>query len=1852
MTRSGEVLSRLFVMGCLVFAAGIVGCSDDNKETSEESSTSAPNSSGGLTGIQDRLNQAEPGAFIVVEDSELVGTLIIPPGVNVAGIEGSELVIRPEPGEPGIVMLGEGISGVSHMRIEAAGGAGIQIEERAVTLDNIIVSDTQINDDLPGHGIDVRNAPSFEARRVSSNNNAGTGLNVEGTNNVVIIHPQFIPAPADFIGNAAKVIIHPQFLEGQESQAIIHPQFQPEDEDSIIIIHPQFMDEEDYAIIIHPQAFEGSTFNENGGNGISIIHPQFSDENNATTASILTASGFASSGNQESGLVIDGSNNANINQAILTGNGSGDISSSAISIHESTCSMDSLYVANNEGPGAQIVNSALIIGTEKNQTSPRITGSEADGLSIIHPQFLPSTTFSGNEGALLLTGSELTQELGGKADSPWGNMLILNGAMIEGNESFGIQNECTSMQLKNSIISGTKTNKTGKQGGGIVLGANSACDGNPGTLEMDAGSVVSENEGTGILLRNGSHGTIRGLVQSNEKGGIIASMENTTLVLQGMNASEQGADCTDVTCAAPTVHNNQVVGVAITKQASLFADGALISGTQDREIIWESIQEAPMTFGDGILAVHASTLTVMNSTVKDNARAGLIIVDEPETPQAEMGINIIINSSFENSVYGAMRIAHDMDTDKMITPEILANLPSPSYWSGMMTSCAAVGNTHAWVNHGCLPFPKIDCDMNDANCGGITPCGACSLACDNTPENCNIVSCECPSNAECCSYLECLPKDTDPEDCETLTCGVDWTCEVATIQDCDPEVSPSTGGGQENPCIGDEDCAIIADPECGVYLCIYGECQLEPSEVNCDDGLGCTIDTCSDAGVCQNTSNCDDGLECTDDLCEQEGCEFVLKSTHCLIVNDQGVDFCTEEGDLKPGSQCEACSPINSQADWTELTNSPCDDSNKCTVNDICGTTGCKGTDKLCSSDTSCLQSTCNPVNGECLSTPITTGTDCNDGNPCTVYEKCNAGDCVGGINPCDDGNSCTINVCNPDDDDDRYSCAHELLAKGTICDDGDPCSLESSCNNVGSCLATILQECNEDTGNLCTEYGCELGLCELVETPGCCETNADCDDGVDDGYSCTADVCENNVCVPENHENSLCPDDGNDCTLNKCAPGAPESDIVTGCKYIPKDNLCSDADPCTNATCDSDAGCIYTEICCDDGLVCTNDACLNGGCLNSIDDDFCLIATQNAQGGQTPTCYSGGTNSQENQCDICEPANSQINWTQTENNPCDDGNACTSGESCNATLGCQGGSSITCDDGNICTTDFCNTTTGCTFTAIECDDGNVCTTDSCDPVSGCIGSPDICDDGLPCTSDTCADIAGTAACSTLELNSNCDDGIACTLDECSKNNPDADDDGCVFVPQNALCSDGDDCTLDTCDLDFGGCLSIAFTCVEDDPCTEVTCGESNTLDCVETPAQDGTSCDDGVECTLDLCGDGECVSQPDDDQCPGLQICDVNNGCVGVECTGDLNCESDDPCKVPTCELDGTCAETDTSGTSGDCEGNGCPFEVAAALFADGNTTHICVTNWCTWREVNFDDSTCSDSSSPGCVEYAGTSYCDSLNSGGPTEEGGAQGDLNSIESIVCSTNEECQDEDPDDADCVDYFCDLTTNTCKHNSNDSYCNSGGSGCPTYECVVKSESGLGSCELSSSSDAACDDGIPCTVDSCEDSGCLNEPQDNLCSDSQICDASIGCTAASAPSSSLECYSDSQCQTGCGTGGTCVQVYGTGQCQYDVIASEGTPCTNFLAGSCEYGACEANGGCAITTTSYTAGFCETVGCAYETAVSEYNAEGTGDCYTAWCSAYDNGLLDSGQSQCLSAPSGAECSEYQLVGALCP
>ncbi|MBW2731550.1 MAG: CAP domain-containing protein, partial [Deltaproteobacteria bacterium] len=324
--------------------------------------------------------------------------------------------------------------------------------------------------------------------------------------------------------------------------------------------------------------------------------------------------------------------------------------------------------------------------------------------------------------------------------------------------------------------------------------------------------------------------------------------------------------------------------------------------------------------------------------------------------------------------------------------------------------------------------------------------------------------------------------------------------------------------------------------------------------------------------------------------------------------------------------------------------------------------------------------------------------------------------------------------------------------------------------------------------------------------------------------------------------------DDGDVCTTDACSlVGACQNTVIAGCCTI--DGQCSDGDVCTEDRCASNtcsnpaiAGCCTTDGQCADSDVCTNDRCTSNRCANPTIAGCCTLATE---------CVDS---------DVC-----------TED-------LCTSNRCENPTIAGCCTLATECADNDACTEDLCTNNrcvnpavAGCCTTDATCDDGDVCTNDTCaqnvcahSAVLGCCNFDVDCNDGKVCTRDGCVAHACTTTPVTgcCETATECDDSNGCTEDGCVDN-------VCVntSVPSccaaDADCADDNPCTVDHCDVASGacgserlaGCCAVDTECDDSDICTTDRCEQSDNT-CVYQPIS-GCGPDAGVDPDGGATGDG-----------------------------------------------------------------------------------------------------------------------------------------------------------------------------------------------------------------------------------------------------------------------------------------------------------------------------------------------------------------------------------------------------------
>jgi len=648
---------------------------------------------------------------------------------------------------------------------------------------------------------------------------------------------------------------------------------------------------------------------------------------------------------------------------------------------------------------------------------------------------------------------------------------------------------------------------------------------------------------------------------------------------------------------------------------------------------------------------------------------------------------------------------------------------------------------------------------------------------------------------------------------------------------------------------------------------------------------------------CVGDTQCEDGDVCTRDHCVAGQCVY----THITPC-------CRNIGECAPSaSPCYALFGCFAQSCFYAYIPNCCQNASDCVGNacttaaciyEQCGytpITDCCRRDSECSDSDYCTDDYC--VNGDCVHVPINecchgNSFECDDGNPCSNDTCANCNTCAGrpftcthvidDINCCLSSADCNDNCVFTDDTCVNNFCVHTPNGPGNCC--------------------TTNAECND--GRMCTTDTCTNGMCVHSQISGCCQTDANCND-LD---ACTTDTCTNHVCshvqFPECCNSVADCNDGNICTFDFCRT------TTHTCEHFPLDNCClansdcNDNLACTTDTCNTQTnkcshtpiyGCCYTGTDCNDNLPCTIDLCANSTCTHTNISHCCLSNSD---------C--------DDDEDICTL------------------DLCLQNHSCShlPIVGCCHSNSD-CSNSTSCTTFNCvsnrcaaSSIPGCCSIDGQCNDNNVCTNDTCNgntcvftPIPGC------CSSSLDCGASTICDtlVCSVGACHGFPSinSSNCEpDFNECTADVC-------DGFGSCIHPNKtygAAChADDNECTFDVCD-GAGNCVHIDAqndtACTPDnnsctrDVCVSGTCEHIIVPSCCLYDAE----CDDGINCTTDVCNPQTNRCQHNFFTCPfgtcgSDSDCDTTIGCRNGICnTTSHTCEDAVPYPVGCCHTTSDC--------------------------------------------------------------------------------------------------------------------------------------------------------------------------------------------------------------------------------------------------------------------------------------------------------------------------------------------------------
>jgi hypothetical protein len=550
------------------------------------------------------------------------------------------------------------------------------------------------------------------------------------------------------------------------------------------------------------------------------------------------------------------------------------------------------------------------------------------------------------------------------------------------------------------------------------------------------------------------------------------------------------------------------------------------------------------------------------------------------------------------------------------------------------------------------PVPaQEECNGKDDDCNGQVDEGVEGAKCKNT----NVFG-SCPGVATGCAVGK--PTCEGPIPAKEQCNGLDDDCNGLTDDGICDDGNPCTKDScsDAQTCKHDQTAQLFCDDgnactiedKCAAGGCVGGNIAL------CDDNNACTTDACDPGKGCTHAkaaagATCEeDGNPCTADTCDGAGKCLHNAANVCSIAG-----VCVVAGTVNPADPCLVCNPLQSKTNWSAQNGLKCDDGDPCTLVDKCTSGVCKGKAMDCSAKNGlCATGTCQ--NGACVAVPK--AGVCNDGDVCTTGDTCIDGVCKGAEKDCSafGDNKCTVGQC-------QLGVCKSVPKLGG-CDDGDPCTVNDSCAG-GGCKGVPM-----DCSGL--DSTCAKGVCAGGQCIGkAINTGVPCNDGND---CTTGDLCQAGQCTgaPKN-----CAGLNNACQEGVCQGGQ--------CFAQPKQGGCSDGNACTVNDACNNGQCAGAPLDCSPfSSACGQSVCQNGQCTMPAGGG-CVPGQKETKscgncGVSTRTCTSSCSWGAWSGCSgegVCSPG-------QVGSQPC--GNCGTQTRTCNSL--CQWPSSwSTCSGQGAC---------------------------------------------------------------------------------------------------------------------------------------------------------------------------------------------------------------------------------------------------------------------------------------------------------------------------------------------------------------------------------------------------------------------------------------------------------------------------------------------------------------------------------------------------------------------------------------
>lgn len=374
--------------------------------------------------------------------------------------------------------------------------------------------------------------------------------------------------------------------------------------------------------------------------------------------------------------------------------------------------------------------------------------------------------------------------------------------------------------------------------------------------------------------------------------------------------------------------------------------------------------------------------------------------------------------------------------------------------------------------------------------------------------------------------------------------------------------------------------------------------------------------------------------------------------------------------------------------------------------------------------------------------------------------------------------------------------------------------------------------------------------------------------------------------------------------------------------------------------------------------------------------------------------------------------------------------------------------------------------------------DGDLCP-DACG--FGCAVNPASCDDSNPCTADECTN---TGECTNSVVTCGGPGEADCDIDECVT----------TCVPPNPT---------NTC---------FETVCSNNPPfppiCVPkpVPCEPVCTTTCIEA-----VGCDDGQPCSLDdYCDADQCISGPTDNACDDgigctVDSCDPDVGCMHLP--DDAGCADSTGCNTGTCDAELGCQYVGVAGPACD---SGLPCSEATCVLSQASALTCAELGW-------------ENAAAKGNPEICGDSDDASLACSGAIDYPAAVAHCEAVGARLCTVTEMMNDETQGTGCGYDGQRVWTSTPCDGGQIGVAGSSSALDDFPPVCLGGGNAVVRCCADTSPAPAPtacvpteffCDDGDPCTLDSCDfASGCQTQPAScddgNVCTD-DVCLTGIGC----------------------------------------------------------------------------------------------------------------------------------------------